>query len=191
MPFNSSGEDATISTTEHDPGMTANESVVKKGGTDEDDFCGAHYVCALVDVGGTLYGTSEGGSDSGFVFSFDPNSGAEKVIYRFCSRYNCSDGAHPYAGMLNVNAALYGTTSKGGTYGGGTVFRIDPATGSETMLYSFCNLAQPPSVTRQVQQACPDGANPYGGLIDVNGKLYGTTYNGGANGYGTVFSLMP
>jgi uncharacterized repeat protein (TIGR03803 family) len=36
-----------------------------------------------------------------------------------------------------------------------------------------------------------DGALPRGGLINVNGTLYGTTVIGGAGGYGTVFSLSP
>src|ERR1700728_2343452 len=34
-----------------------------------------------------------------------------------------------------------------------------------------------------------DGTNPSAELIDVDGTLYGTTAKGGANGYGTVFSL--
>jgi len=35
-----------------------------------------------------------------------------------------------------------------------------------------------------------DGQNPYAGLVQgTNGKFYGTTYIGGANGYGTVFSF--
>ena len=37
---------------------------------------------------------------------------------------------------------------------------------------------------------CPDGNQPYGGVVqDTNGKFYGTTYTGGANGDGTVFGL--
>lgn len=35
----------------------------------------------------------------------------------------------------------------------------------------------------------PDGSNPIGSLIDVNGVLYGTTYGGGANGLGAVFEV--
>ncbi|HEV3092059.1 MAG TPA: hypothetical protein VGX91_11535 [Candidatus Cybelea sp.] len=45
----------------------------------------------------------------------------------------------------------------------------------------------------------PDGARPYGGLIDVSGTLYGATVGGGhpkctvynATGCGTVFALTP
>ena len=35
-----------------------------------------------------------------------------------------------------------------------------------------------------------DGANPYAGLVQAtNGSFYETTYAGGANSYGTIFSL--
>jgi len=33
-----------------------------------------------------------------------------------------------------------------------------------------------------------DGANPYAGLLNIKGKLYGTNILGGANVFGTVFS---
>lgn len=37
-----------------------------------------------------------------------------------------------------------------------------------------------------------DGASPYAGLIfDASGNLYGTTYEGGAYGGGTVFEITP
>jgi uncharacterized repeat protein (TIGR03803 family) len=36
------------------------------------------------------------------------------------------------------------------------------------------------------------GPNPYSGLVrDAAGNLYGTTYGGGAYGYGMVFELTP
>src|SRR5579871_1073104 len=37
----------------------------------------------------------------------------------------------------------------------------------------------------------PDGAMPQGLTAGPNGVLYGTTANGGAYGYGTVFELQP
>jgi uncharacterized repeat protein (TIGR03803 family) len=37
-----------------------------------------------------------------------------------------------------------------------------------------------------------DGANPYAGLVQgSDGNFYGTTYNGGTDGYGTVFRISP
>ena len=59
----------------------------------------------------------------------------------------------------------------------GTVFSITTG-GTEKVLHSFGKGT--------------DGSNPYAGLIDVNGTLYGTTVYGGAyDYYGTVFSLKP
>jgi uncharacterized repeat protein (TIGR03803 family) len=37
-------------------------------------------------------------------------------------------------------------------------------------------------------QGDPDGANPYAGLANVGGTLYGTTYQRGANNLGAIFS---
>jgi uncharacterized repeat protein (TIGR03803 family) len=46
-------------------------------------------------------------------------------------------------------------------------------------LTSFCS-----------QTGCTDGLGPSAGLIQAaNGDFYGTTSQGGANGYGTVFSV--
>ena len=60
----------------------------------------------------------------------------------------------------------------------GTVFSLDKNQ-NETVLYSFC-----------VQTSCSDGANPVGGLLNINGTLYGTTQFGGLNsGDGTVFAI--
>ena len=95
------------------------------------------------------------------------------------------DGEFPEAGLvLNAAGALFGTTYSGGVdYGNGTVFELEPPVAPSTtwtpvQLYAFTGLA--------------DGANPRGGLIfSSRGVLYGTTEQGGANGYGTVFSLTP
>jgi hypothetical protein len=67
------------------------------------------------------------------VYSINPKTGAERVIYSFCSQTGCADGAIPQAGLLDVNGTLYGVTYEGGSgtcnsqYGGcGTVFSITP-----------------------------------------------------------------
>jgi|SRR5215469_12144001 len=147
----------------------------------------------LLDVNGTLYGTTEYGGNGchgggcGTVFSFDPGTGAEKVLYSFCSQQDCPDGNGPFASPIVVNGVLYGTTESGGTGCGGggcgTVFSFDPGTGTEKVLYAFCS-----------QQNCTDGRAPLAGLIDENDALYGTTNSGGGtgcggNGCGTVFAV--
>ena len=108
------------------------------------------------------------------------------VLYNFSGG---TDGAYTLAGLVrDKEGNLYGTTVGGGDlttcpsvfffYSGcGTVFKLD-TTGKETVLHSFTNT--------------PDGAFPFAGLLkDKAGNLYGTTFNGGAYGYGTVFKLVP
>src|SRR5580704_3581575 len=92
------------------------------GGSD-----GANPVSALIDVGGTLYGTTAAGGsyacpyqlDSiyspscGTVFSIT-RGGTENVLHVFGGYPN--DGANPYAALIDVKGTLYGTTGYGGGY---------------------------------------------------------------------------
>jgi uncharacterized repeat protein (TIGR03803 family) len=138
------------------------------------------YAGLVQATNGDLYGTTSagGGDGDGTVFKITPK-GTLTTLYSFCSRSNCADGSSPYAGLIQAtNGDLYGTASAGGANGDGTVFKITPK-GTLTTLYSFCS-----------QSNCADGSSPYSGLIqDTNGTFYGATYEGGANGGGTVFSL--
>jgi len=162
----------------------AGETVLHSFGCGTD---GAFPKSGLIEVNGTLYGTAwsggvrgcASGTGCGTVFSVNASTGAEAVLHAFDN----TDGQWPTAGLIDVKGVLYGTTSFGGAYtscgdgaGCGTVFAIDPHTGQETVVYSFGGT---------------DGATPVGGLINVNGLLYGTTSAGGAYGYGTVFMLIP
>jgi uncharacterized repeat protein (TIGR03803 family) len=131
---------------------------------------------ALIDVGGTFYGTTFFGGTAGYgtVFSINSETGAKTAVYSFAGG---SDGAYPQAALLSVGSTLYGTTWSGGTSGNGTVFSINPATGAEAVVHSFAGGA--------------DGASPLAALISVGGMLYGTTSSGGTTGNGTVFSINP
>jgi uncharacterized repeat protein (TIGR03803 family) len=112
------------------------------------------------------------------VVSLVPATGALKVIYTF---QGGTDGAYP-TNLVYVAGKLYGTTAGGGRAchkidnACGTVFVVDPATGAESLLYAF--------------KGGTDGRLP-NGLVKVGGTLYGTTYEGGAYGYGTVFAITP
>lgn len=127
----------------------------------------------LIDVGGTLYGTTYygGAYGSGTVFSIT-TGGKERVLHSFGSG---TDGANPAAGLIEVNGSLYGTTQLGGASGLGTVYTVSES-GAESVVYNF---AGPRG----------DGAHPLAGLISVKGTLYGTTYAGGKHDAGTVFGL--
>jgi uncharacterized repeat protein (TIGR03803 family) len=83
-----------------------------------------------LDAKGDAYGaTVNGGSaNDGVVYKLSRNGGGvdENVLYNFGSG-GTDDGTHPHADLLLDNAHnLYGTTTTGGTYGGGTVFEITP-----------------------------------------------------------------
>jgi uncharacterized repeat protein (TIGR03803 family) len=137
---------------------------------------GNPFASLLLGGGGNLYGTTSGGGPSGFgtVFKLDA-TGKETVLYGFTGG---ADGGSPLAGLiLSPAGKFYGTTYAGGAFGFGTVFQLD-ATGKQTVLHSFADGS--------------DGSGPKAGLVrDSVGNLYGTTYSGGAAGYGTVFKLAP
>jgi uncharacterized repeat protein (TIGR03803 family) len=142
---------------------------------------GANPYAALVQAtNGDFYGTtSQGGTNgpgSGTVFKITPG-GTLTTLYSFCEQSNCTDGSQPLAALVQAaNGHLYGTASSGGANGNGTVFKITPS-GTLTTQFSF-----PRDGT--------DGYEPQAGLVqDANGKFYGTAGGGGANNYGTVFSL--
>jgi uncharacterized repeat protein (TIGR03803 family) len=129
----------------------------------------------LIDVNGTLYGTTmQGGTyNLGTVFSISP-TGTERVLHNFGSGGANPDGTEPKAGLTNVNGTLYGTTSTGGKYNLGTIFSMS-LTGTERVLHSFGK--------------GHDGSDPQAGFLDLNGTLYGVTTHGGTKGFGTVYAL--
>jgi len=129
----------------------------------------------LRDAQGNLYGTTPVGGSTGYGTVFKVNTtGRESVLYSFTGT---GDGAYPTGSLVrDGQGTLYGTTSGGGAYGAGTVFKVDKR-GKETVLYSFTGTGG-------------DGAYPQAGLVrDAQGNLYSTTWQGGASGVGTVFKV--
>ncbi len=137
---------------------------------------GADPVAGLVAaLDGNIYGTTANGgiSNVGTAFQLSTN-GLLDTLYSFGQGNN--DGYSPYGNLIQVkDGSFYGTTYLGGTNNQGTLFKL-MTNGAYTNLYSFTG--------------ANDGALPYAGLVQgADGNLYGTTFAGGSNGFGTAYKL--
>jgi uncharacterized repeat protein (TIGR03803 family) len=147
------------------------------------------YASLVFGPDGALYGTTAlGGSGNGTAFNLQPPAAVckttrclwhESTIWSFQG----SDGSLPAYGALafDQQGNGYGTTQYGGTNNKGTVYKLtrQGQQWTETVLYSFGSTAT-------------DGYYPlHNVVLDHAGNLYGTTYQGGANGGGAVFQLVP
>jgi uncharacterized repeat protein (TIGR03803 family) len=149
-------------------------------------------------TGGTVFRIPLGGGTLKTLFSLGPATGEEPeaallqaIDGEFYGTASGTIFGFPFGGPLiplyNVNATgplvqagngnFYGTVAGAlpNNGGAGSMVYSFAAGGPLTPLYSFCS-----------QKSCPDGADPYAGLIqDANGNFYGTTDLGGTNDGGT------
>jgi uncharacterized repeat protein (TIGR03803 family) len=110
-----------------------------------------------------------------YAFAANTAAQADTIRHNFCSPV--CDGWQPEASlMLGSNGRLYGTAEFGGTYGKGTVYWIRPNGTGYATRYSFGTIAS-------------DGAYPVAGVLQYGSLVYGTTYQGGASNFGTVFCM--
>lgn len=139
---------------------------------------GGLYPCSrLIQKNGVLYGSAKLGGFSGFgtLFALVPPNWTEDVLYTFLGQ---SDGAEPFDGLtMGSDGSLFGVTRDGldAVPTDPTVFQLTPGGSLVTLVTN-------------------DQGIVYNGdlLLDsTNGSLFGTTQNGGANGYGNVFQLSP
>ncbi len=134
----------------------------------------------LVGTDGWLYGTTVIGGSNGYgnIFKLNTSGTSFTNLYSFT---NSPDGANSYASLAQgADGALYGTTVNGGVTNSGTIFRLRTDGTGYSVLYSFTD-------------ANGDGSAPFAGMISSNGVFFGTTLQGGAHGFGTVFrfALQP
>jgi uncharacterized repeat protein (TIGR03803 family) len=174
-------------------GGTNNYGIVFKVSTDGTSFTplysftgsggdGANPYAGLVQGrDGALYGTTLYGGINGYgmVFKLSTDGSVYTPLYSFAAT-PYGDGKNCQAGLVQgTDGALYGTGSLGGTYGFGTVFKLSTNGTGYTTLHNFTG-----------SYYGGDGGRPYTGLVQGrDGALYGTTLNGGTQGYGMVFKL--
>jgi len=141
----------------------ANYGTTSSGGANN---LGTVYLLAIIGSGGAGGGMPPGSK----VY--------EGVKYSFDGKH----GANPYGGLSGgPDANLFGTTVYGGAYNMGTVFQFTHKT------HRFWEV----HVLHNFGNSSTDGFYPYATLIpDAAGNLYGTTPQGGANSFGTVFEMV-
>lgn len=145
--------------------------------------------CGLVADGqGNFWGvvryTNNGTSTNGIIFRINELTGVFKVMYSFPTTSSSGNGRVPQGDLYHDGAGnLWGTTSLGGTYGYGTVFKYNISAGTLANVVHFSD--------RNVVVGAIKGSGAASALIpDGNGFLWGVTpYGGSSNGDGTVFKV--
>lgn len=139
---------------------------------------GSHPVGAIVQAKDKLlYGTTQfgGAKNNGTLYQFDP------VTYTYTKKIDFEKavtGDAPLAPLLLASdGKLYGTTAYGGSNDDGVLFQYDPATNSLVSKVDFGGVK---------------GRVPTGELIQLSdGKIYGTTREGGTKNEGVLFRFDP
>lgn len=188
--------DGTLYGTTEVAGVGANPAIVYQGGAFRItttgtltplhlfDSAGPSYPKAGLVAGrdGSFYGTTSrnAGNANGTVFRLAPGAGTSVTVtslHGFSAAQPSLPGAVPLTRLIEdatTTGTFYGTTSgAGGVVTAGTLFRIQ-SNGSYSLLRSFSR----------------DNEKASGPLVQAaDGKLYGTTSGGGANGQGMVFRI--
>ncbi|MBI4659958.1 MAG: hypothetical protein HY735_14045 [Verrucomicrobia bacterium] len=131
---------------------------------------GSPNAALMQGADGALYGTT-----AGTVFKLNIDGSSFTVLKNLDS----TSGYQPLnaALMQGADGVLYGTALYGGPGDYGTLFKLNPDGSGFTVLKSFSRDA--------------NGFLPYGGVVQgTDGALYGTTSEGGATGFGTVFKIQ-
>ena len=130
---------------------------------------------------GNFYGTcflgGDNGNSTGTFFQVTP-TGTYTVLHFFDGLHGSgTDGCNPVALPVQANDGnFYGTAEGCGAVNGGMAYKITPA-GVFTAIHAFAGGAT-------------DAQLPQGALIQgTDGNFWGTSYQGGQTGSGTVFKM--
>lgn len=141
------------------------------------------YSALTLDGAGFVWGTTltGGTAGNGTVFKVEMSSGSFASLVSFTGTTGASKGATPYTAFARHGDFFWGATGTGGATNAGTVFKIDVTTHAFTTVKEF---------TGSVGAVL--GSQPRGDLFrTTDGQIWGTTYQGGSAGRGTLFQVDP
>lgn len=132
---------------------------------------------SMIQSGNLFYGLTQLGGTSalGTIFEYDPNANTYTKKVDFSGTGGSFPGSLPFGSMVETATVgvLYGMTRTGGANDLGVIFEYNIATNTYTKKFDL---------------SAANGSLPFGSLIKAaNGKLYGKTNSGGANGSGVLF----
>ncbi|HEY3972282.1 MAG TPA: choice-of-anchor tandem repeat GloVer-containing protein [Candidatus Sulfotelmatobacter sp.] len=143
------------------------------------------FAGVAIDPSGNLYGVTQAGGSArcGVAFRLAAaHHWSEMIMHTFLG-LSAADGCDATGGVVWRSGVVYGTTTGGGKYNPGTIFKLNATAQGwkETILYNFTG--------------GNDGAYPSAALTtDSAGNLYGTTLWGGPAGDtvgGVAFEFTP
>ena len=152
----------------------------------------------MTDDGSVWTAVNRGGAFTlGAVIKIAPDATYTKV-----ADFDAFSGAHPQGGLVNGNNGyLFGTTSEGGRWGFGTIFRISVQGGRLEVIYDFrngrstgiqpkgkCTTPQNCEYSPE-QRANMSAANPVSSPVVVGENLYGVTPYSNHQQYGTLYTI--
>jgi uncharacterized repeat protein (TIGR03803 family) len=154
-------------------------------------------VFAVADDGSLWTTVGQGGDfNVGAVIRMKPDGQYTRV-----ADFKGTNGAGPQGGLVNGNNGyMYGTTSSGGKWGPGTIFRISQKGGAAEVIYDFRNGRNTGLVPKDcktpkncayspAQRRDMSGGYPVSAPVVIGGNLYGVTSYSNAQGYGTLYTI--
>jgi uncharacterized repeat protein (TIGR03803 family) len=134
---------------------------------------GCGFLGGLIENGSYLYGLGNDINGYASVYKIKPDGSSAAIVFQ-CS--GTPNGGQAFGDLVCDGTYLYGMTKDGGTLNKGIVFKVKlDGTGYVKML-DFLGVT--------------NGSNPFGSLILDGATLYGMTYDGGVNSFGTIFKFQ-
>lgn len=130
------------------------------------------YTGKATCFGGTYMGGNSNGGGYGTLYQIKPNGKGRSTVYSFDVLNGLTPSQSPI--LLSDKQTLAFTTSQGGDAGSGVIGTFDLKTKQVKVLASFTG---------------PGGSTPQAPPIQVGNTLYGVAGQGGAHGYGVIWSL--